>query len=627
MWLQSPPRPSTVPGVLGRDAKDPGKKDGGHDSGYDMRLQSAKAKSFCAGCRRRGHWHKDPECPLNIARQQQASSSDKPNPSANTGPGVQNGSKEAFVVQVAYEVGYMGGTGLVAITDTACSKSVMGQSWLQRYMKVAQAAGIPMQLIDCQGDFRFGASKLFRATYTATVLIPVGERGDRGFLVRASVVQGEVPLLLSRRALSTLGMLYDVERHAADFKHLGISNYQLLTTENGHPAIPVNPQALQNARFPSPQEWAGDEVRLILNGSSPYSAYMPECAPTSACTAAVDTTTCEVPRHESVLVVDGGQNSISTSAAPQMPDRPILGVYKTIFYPKKLPQVVYNFLSAETLNPGVFMSWWSETNLSKDFWIETATSFIRVHINPRKGYFSPDQWQTPQSEVREELLRNTGDIRSTQGIACTSMKTLATHHDLWRDAQEESHSVLWVGRSIFPCAPQGHVEQAEVSLADEQSRARLRSSELGSHGSHELGEGGDTYDSDRKEEGTRRHFVDSKGLSNDEACRAGGEDEGVPIPPKPTRGQMQRLIRDTSADLSEQIITFGRHKGLLFKEAPESYLRWSIAEVRANGSGGSEDLRQLANYAEQTLEGPQNTGSTSDPELGATVPYLPDSAS
>ena len=29
------------------------------------KLQAAKARSFCAGCRRRGHWHKDAICPLN----------------------------------------------------------------------------------------------------------------------------------------------------------------------------------------------------------------------------------------------------------------------------------------------------------------------------------------------------------------------------------------------------------------------------------------------------------------------------------------------------------------------------------------------------------------------------------
>ena len=532
------------PGLLSRDSKDPGKRDSNQDSGYDMRLQAAKAKSFCAGCGRRGHWHKDPECPLNVARQQQTSSSSDKN-SAQNPEGNPNMSKEAYVVQVAYEVGYMGGTGLVAITDTACSKSVMGQSWLQKYMKVAQAAGVPMQLLDCQDDFRFGASKLFRATYTATILIPLGEHGDRGFLVRASVAQGEVPLLLSRRALSTLGMLFDVERHAADFKHLDILNYQLLTTENGHPAIPVNPQALQHVRFPTPQEWAGDEVRLILNTQSPCGAYMHEGCQAQGCEPVQ-----YAPKQESALVADGGPaiSTSSTSSPNLVKNDP--GVHKTIFYPKKLPQMVFNFLSSETLNPDVFMSWWSETNLSKDFWIETSTSFIRAHITSilERGFFPPDQWQTPQSEAREELLYNIGDIRSTEGIACTSMKLLGTQHDLWRDAQDSAHGTLWVGRSIFPRVPPDYGHQAQVGLADDQAGAHPGSPEPGSDSPYQLGERRDKDHSHREAEGGERHLLDSARPSFDEARRAGGEDERVEHPRSAQTNSRPDATRHTRYD-------------------------------------------------------------------------------
>jgi hypothetical protein len=33
----------------------------------EERLRLAKARSYCAACKRRGHWHKDPECPLRGA--------------------------------------------------------------------------------------------------------------------------------------------------------------------------------------------------------------------------------------------------------------------------------------------------------------------------------------------------------------------------------------------------------------------------------------------------------------------------------------------------------------------------------------------------------------------------------
>ena len=37
----------------------------GQDRAAADRLKLAKSRSFCAGCKRRGHWHRDPECPLN----------------------------------------------------------------------------------------------------------------------------------------------------------------------------------------------------------------------------------------------------------------------------------------------------------------------------------------------------------------------------------------------------------------------------------------------------------------------------------------------------------------------------------------------------------------------------------
>ena len=41
-------------------------------------------------------------------------------------------------------------------------------------------------------------------------------------------MQGEVPLLMSRGALSKLGMVYDLEGHSAQFKHLGIERFSLI---------------------------------------------------------------------------------------------------------------------------------------------------------------------------------------------------------------------------------------------------------------------------------------------------------------------------------------------------------------------------------------------------------------
>ena len=70
------------------------------------RLKAAKAKSFCAGCKRRGHWHKDAECPLNQGKGHQTSSTSS----------TANGTNQAKI-------------GSATITDTACTRTVAGTRW------------------------------------------------------------------------------------------------------------------------------------------------------------------------------------------------------------------------------------------------------------------------------------------------------------------------------------------------------------------------------------------------------------------------------------------------------------------------------------------------------------------
>ena len=113
------------------------------------RLQAAKAKSFCAGCRRRGHWHKDACCPLNqrggadtsgnaaqnFGSRNHATSTRK----TENGNGGGAGPKSNFpchVVHVTWDIEDQAESPrLLAITDTACSKSVAGARWLEGYLE------------------------------------------------------------------------------------------------------------------------------------------------------------------------------------------------------------------------------------------------------------------------------------------------------------------------------------------------------------------------------------------------------------------------------------------------------------------------------------------------------------
>ena len=403
-----------------------------HKNNVEDQLANAKARSYCAGCGRRGHWHRDSVCPLNKENQG----------SGNRGASAKGADHQAHVttsaceaatgvVQVAYEVGDSGGSKLYAITDTACSKSVMGQGWLESYLKLARNAGVQVQFVNTSDDFRFGASKLFRATYTATILIEINEKQ---FAVRAAVVDGEVPLLLSRKVLSKLGMVYDVAENTAKFKNLNVGDVALAVTDNGHPAIIVNPRSGQNPRLPSPQEWADDEVKLLPFAAGQYvlhDAFM-TCNPD----------------------VSAEQPKQDRSRESKLPSRgPLATLTPKLFYPNKINPTIQNLLCATPFNLQLFSDWWGRTPITKDFWIETSSAFIRVHVVPRRGLFDPGRWDTDQDHIKRMLLDAIREVRITSAMSCKDSRELLMIHDTWRSAPQPPHPVLWVGRTIFSRAP------------------------------------------------------------------------------------------------------------------------------------------------------------------------------
>ena len=99
------------------------------------KIRVMKAKSFCSGCGRRGHWHKDPECPHNQGQYQKGVEKSKPSDIGfcNLLP--------AEVYAIKHE-----NAGLVGITDTACARMVAGTQWLQNYSDKLAAMGAKPEL-------------------------------------------------------------------------------------------------------------------------------------------------------------------------------------------------------------------------------------------------------------------------------------------------------------------------------------------------------------------------------------------------------------------------------------------------------------------------------------------------
>ena len=362
---------------------------GNSSENKDEKLKAMKARSFCSGCGRRGHWHKDAECPKN-------------KPGAGLHPSVKTDVKDISMCNVlpaeVYATKYEGEF-LLGITDTACARTVAGTQWLQKYTDALGKLGHkPLLHKECEA-YRFGTGKVH---YSAFYVILGFELGNKIVQVRTSIINGDVPLLLSKGVLSRLGMIYDVELGRADFTKVGLRGFELQMTTSGHPAIPIIPAKVAEGVSTGLQ---AEDLRL--SSREQYTAY---------------------------AVAHGSFKTPSTF---------------NIFFDKKLDPGARDMLCQEHLHQEAFLAWWKNTGTISDFWLESPEAWIRVHMTPRKVLFNPSTWQTRATLQREMLLQTAGEVRITEGVCCVTGRWLEPIVDHWKDGNigEHAFGFLWAGRT------------------------------------------------------------------------------------------------------------------------------------------------------------------------------------
>ena len=349
----------------------------------EERIRLAKARSFCSVCKKKGHWHRDPECPANQNRKQPT--------------------QEAHVV---YYTGMdSAGTRLWAITDCACSRTLAGPTWVKDYVKIAKKFRWPYFQIDQEETFKFGGRTLFPSTKALICWLHIE---GRWFCVKIARVAAEVPLLLSRPTLATLGMEFNMATNKANFRALGLEAMQLDLSESGHPRFEIVDPRSFPPDWPPGVDWSMTEV------------IVPKVA-------------------EAYMVVAANERVQEPSSQP----------FRTIFYPKNLEEIYVQAFTAEHLAPELFMSWWKETPVSRDFWIESEGHVDRIHVTPRKYMFDPSKWNTTVKDLKDELLAVLGETRTSTCVPCVDGKlVLEVAHD-WKVEDGKHAGYLWIGRSRF----------------------------------------------------------------------------------------------------------------------------------------------------------------------------------
>ncbi|CAE7520200.1 GIP [Symbiodinium microadriaticum] len=532
----------------------------------DQKVKLMKSRSFCSSCGRKGHWHRDPECPNN---------------------GQSNSTKNVKEIEVCHHVAAEvfslrhEGPALLGITDTACARSVAGTMWLQQYSDALERVYKKPELIKENEAFRFGTGKIHHSSFCVIVYF---QFGGKVVEMRTSIINGDVPLLMSKQALGQLGMIFNVAENRADFTQVGVRNLDLVTTSSGHPAICI-----------TPAKPATGPQRLVLeeSGASTGSQYMAYAVSIAHLQDSTDYATS--PSGPSTAT----QSTTSSSSTTQ----PTIATSTTkappfkIFYDKKLSPEVKELLTQDRLQELSFMGWWEATKVNSDFWLEGDTAWHRIHVVPRRALCNPSTWKTQHTMQKEMLLKSIGDLRC--GV---------------------NPKILLLATSLsMACKPPAISKMSKTELLSECNRLGLVV-----HRSWTNEELKATIMEHRMNDPQYQHAATMKSVSNLTLAelKVKADSLNVMYPEKITKGNLLRLIRDAVSTPGTELMKIGKYKGYEFQEIPRQYGMWAAREVRMSQSPHVELVRYAKWWEEHEYE--IHYGKDSSLEENATVPYPAD---
>ena len=198
---------------------------------FRVEVEEMKRHTTCNRCGRRGHWAR--ECRAKDTRKGSSKGSDKGPPAS----GASQPSGAAVVEELDFIAAIMNRPTLLeqarmrfskaagewtpdevmlvsspgfGVLDSGCGRTVVGASTLQSFEKLWSQRGwtVPSKISEVH-QFKFGNGDVETSHYS--VQMPVILANRRG-VIRAAVIKGDAPLLVSRSALKSLGASLDFQK-------------------------------------------------------------------------------------------------------------------------------------------------------------------------------------------------------------------------------------------------------------------------------------------------------------------------------------------------------------------------------------------------------------------------------
>ena len=122
-----------------------------------------------------------------------------------------------------------------ALLDSGCSNTVAGEDWFSKYVEnLSTSDKLKIKVEASSESFTFGDGNTHKAKRRITFPCWVGGKTAN---ITTDIVECKIPLLLSRRSMSKVGMIIDFSKHIATVQERAI---KLKVTHSGHYALPIS---------------------------------------------------------------------------------------------------------------------------------------------------------------------------------------------------------------------------------------------------------------------------------------------------------------------------------------------------------------------------------------------------
>lgn len=208
-------------------------------------------RSKCAICQSTFHWAKD--CPHRSEQVRLTENVEECNITLFTKDSMSNA--EIFLTESLGS----------AIIDTACTRTVCGEKWLENYIEDLdqdQVSHLVQTVTTSCRPFRFGDGNVVHSNRKVKLPAKIGETKC---YIETEVVQADIPLLLSKASLKKAGTVLDMENdRAVMFKQPVLLEF----TSSGHYCVDIRNKETKKDKE-SKVSQAEDEVLAVTEHLSP----------------------------------------------------------------------------------------------------------------------------------------------------------------------------------------------------------------------------------------------------------------------------------------------------------------------------------------------------------------------